>query len=141
MDNLFLKSASDNLFLKLNRNEEVFRNEDHYLAYECKWLCVNTTSGYDAKFYEYLTQGLMRYVSAKYAQNFPIGSMVGYIFDGKADVVNGDIQTYLSANAKLAKLLSLSNASYKKSAYFSSTHARPKTNIVVRLIWRTKNPI
>lgn len=57
-------------------------NQDHYLAYECKRLNATFPSGSRTLADKYVDEGLMRYVSAQYAQEMPFATMIGYVLDG-----------------------------------------------------------
>ena len=56
-------------------------NQENYIAYECKRLNVSFTSGFQTLADKYVNEGVMRYVAAQYAQNLPLGVMIGYVLD------------------------------------------------------------
>ena len=73
----------------------VFIHKDHerYIAFECKRLNVSFTSGKKSLALDYVNEGMMRYISAQYAKNLPLGVMLGYVMDGDLDdFVNGWLQ-------------------------------------------------
>jgi len=55
---------------------------DVYLAFECKRLSVRRSQGRESLAGKYVEEGMMRYVSARYAQRLPLGAMLGYVMDG-----------------------------------------------------------
>lgn len=56
-------------------------NQENYIAYECKRLNVLFPSGFQTLAGTYVDEGVMRYVSAQYAQELPFGVMIGYVLD------------------------------------------------------------
>lgn len=56
-------------------------NQENYIAYECKRLNVLFLSGFQTLAGKYVNEGVMRYVSAQYAQELPFGVMIGYVLD------------------------------------------------------------
>ena len=66
----------------------VFLDQDRerYLAYECKRLNEVRPDGRRSLAGEYVMQGLSRFVAEQYAENLPVGCMLGYVLDG--DVPN-----------------------------------------------------
>ncbi len=55
--------------------------QETYIAYECKRLNVQFPSGSQTLADKYVDEGMMRYVSAQYAQGLPFGVMIGYVLD------------------------------------------------------------
>ena len=53
-----------------------------YLAYECKRLNVVRTDGRRSLATEYVMEGLVRFITGQYAENLPVGCMLGYVLDG-----------------------------------------------------------
>lgn len=81
------------------------KNQDNYIAYECKRLNVTFPSGFQTLSDKYISQGLMRYVSAQYAQDLPCGVMIGYVFDGDIPAAVTSIKKNVkSATTKLCCL-------------------------------------
>jgi len=66
-------------------------SEYSYFAFECK--LVNDKDSRLIR--EYVTEGMLRFISGKYAQNESIGAMVGYLFNCKVpivvDMINSEI--------------------------------------------------
>lgn len=60
------------------------QERDRYLAYECKRLNVRRNGGTRSLATEYVTEGVCRFVTEKYAAGLPVGCMLGYVLDGDA---------------------------------------------------------
>lgn len=60
-------------------------NNDIYLAFECKRLSLSYSGRRSSQAGAYTEQGLMRFVSAQYAQSLPSGAMIGYVMDGDVE--------------------------------------------------------
>ena len=106
---------------------------DHYIAYECKRLNTVSKEGKRASLAgKYLDEGLMRYVTAQYADNLPFGCMIGYVMDGDTDFA---IQQLESAVDKRNKKLNLTSGTVKVKlgayAYFETNHNRYESNSII----------
>jgi hypothetical protein len=62
--------------------------EDVYLACECKRLNVPYKKKTRALAYEYVRDGLMRFVSGQYSRGLPLAMMLGYVMDQRADIAH-----------------------------------------------------
>jgi hypothetical protein len=63
-----------------------------YMAFECKRLNVSYGSTRRRSLAtEYVLQGMMRFVRAQYAKNFPTDAMVGYVMDGDTSIAQSAI--------------------------------------------------
>ena len=71
----------------------VFWDRDIYLAYECKCLNVIRSGNRRSLASEYVHDGVMRYVTEKYAQNLPVGCMLGYVMDGDIEYATRSVKT------------------------------------------------
>ena len=62
----------------------VFLDQDRerYLAYECKRLNEARPDGRRSLAGKYVMHGLSRFVAEQYAENLPVGCMLGYVLDG-----------------------------------------------------------
>lgn len=62
----------------------VFLNweRDRYIAYECKRLNVVHSGQRSSLSTDYVTEGMMRFMTEQYAEGLPIGCMLGYVLDG-----------------------------------------------------------
>lgn len=58
------------------------RDEDHYVAFECKRLNVAGDGGRASLAGPYVADGVARYVREQYARRLPLGGMIGYVLDG-----------------------------------------------------------
>ena len=73
------------------------RERERYLAYECKRLNEIRHGGWRSLATPYLTKGVARFVTEKYAADLPVGCMLGYVMDGNVS----------TARAKLGAAISL----------------------------------
>jgi hypothetical protein len=64
-----------------------------YFALECKRLRVEQPSGFTCLAGEYVTEGVLRYVSGQYAAGQDKGGMLGYVMDGQVDLAIIDVTT------------------------------------------------
>ncbi|MGH6681823.1 MAG: hypothetical protein ACREDL_23465 [Bradyrhizobium sp.] len=55
---------------------------DRYLAYECKRLNVVGPNGLASLATLYASEGMMRFITEQYAQDLPLGCILGYVMDG-----------------------------------------------------------
>ena len=59
------------------------QDRDKYLAYECKRLSVaHRDGGRRTEATAYVMQGLLKFTVGQYAENLPVGCMLGYVLDG-----------------------------------------------------------
>lgn len=63
----------------------VSAREDVYFAFECKRLNVQDGANRRSLAPEYVTEGMMRFITGQYAASMRHGGMVGYVLDGRAD--------------------------------------------------------
>ena len=76
------------------------RDQDAYLAYECKRLNVRRSDGRRTLATEYVKCGVARFARGQYSRELPVGGMLGYVLDG--DVTHAA----LSVRQKLIELRS-----------------------------------
>ncbi len=116
----------------------LFLDQDYerYIAYECKRLnTISKESKRASLAGTYVDDGLMRYVTAQYAENLPFGCMIGYVMDGDTAFA---IQQLESAVNKRKKKLNLASGklNIKTGLYaeFETSHNRTgkKSSISVR---------
>ena len=69
-----------------------------YLAYECKRLNVTGTDGARrSQAGAYVgDEGMMRYITEKYAEGLPVGCMMGYVMDGDLDFARARIRVAMT---------------------------------------------
>lgn len=63
----------------------VSAREEVYLAFECKRLNAMSNGRRDSLAPEYVTEGMMRFVTGQYAGSVRHGGMLGYVLDGRRD--------------------------------------------------------
>lgn len=69
-----------------------------YLAYECKRLNVGRRSGGTQSLAtEYIKEGVVRFVTEKYAADLPVGCMLGYVMDGNVTTARLKVGAALDA--------------------------------------------
>jgi len=97
------------------------------LLIECKRLNVNGAS----LAADYVSKGMMRFVTGKYGPDLPIAAMVGYVMDGQvpkaSDSVIKQIRSHLAA-LRCAE----SSISLVAPGQFSTSHARKPLNLELR---------
>ncbi|MGB1800380.1 MAG: hypothetical protein ACPHLK_06080 [Gammaproteobacteria bacterium] len=116
----------------------LFLDQDHerYIAYECKRLNTISNDGSRSSLAgKYAEEGIMRYVTAQYAENLPFGCMIGYVMDGDTEFAIKQLETAIGNREKLLKLscteIDIKHGSY---AQFETSHERSdgKSQIEVR---------
>ena len=55
----------------------------NYLAYECKKLRMVEQGRFRTLATEYVKEGVVRFVTERYASGLPVGCMLGYVMDGQ----------------------------------------------------------
>ena len=111
-------------------------NQENYIAYECKRLNVRFPSGFQTLAEKYVDEGIMRYVSAKYAQALPFGVMIGYVMDSNMlnafNAVSSQIQnkTWLLHCISESPVRDLPPVSF--ISRFTTGHSRPSGKIEVQ---------
>ncbi len=107
-----------------------------YIAYECKRLNVNFSSGFKSLADKYIDEGVMRYVSAQYAQELPFSVMIGYVLDNDIPFSIDAIRKQIKKKA--GKLCCNSKLEIKKLpavsfiTRFSTFHNRPEKDIEIQ---------
>lgn len=74
---------------------------ERYLAYECKRLNVKYGKTRHSLAPQYVTQGMMRYLTEQYAEGLPIGCMLGYVMDGDIPFAKGRLLNRIESHACL----------------------------------------
>ena len=103
------------------------RERERYLAYECKRLNVVFNGKKSSLATLYVTEGLIRFITEQYAENLPVGSMLGYVLDGNVVQVQTKILTAM-CNMKIdigLTAVPLLEQSIGDARRFSSRHLRP----------------
>lgn len=76
-----------------------------YLAYECKRLNVQHNGVRSSLATPYVKEGVKRFVTEQYAENLPVGCMLGYVVDGDVPFAKSRVHTAISANASEINLI------------------------------------
>ena len=97
--------------------------EDVYLACECKRLNVPYKARTRGLAYEYVRDGLMRFVSGQYSHGLPLAMMLGYVMNGQVGGAHVRLKRAMSRSKtihlKMTTDLVVPNG---KSIRFSTTH-------------------
>lgn len=78
------------------------RERDRYLAYECKRLNVMKSGKRSSLATVYVTQGMMRFLTEQYAENLPVGCMLGYVLDGDVPFAKARLADAICGHVPLA---------------------------------------
>ncbi len=109
---------------------------DCYIAYECKRLNVISKKGSRSSLAgTYADDGLMRYVTAQYAENLPFGCMIGYVMDGDIAFAIQRLESAVNKRKKkLKRTTEKLNIKSGQYAAFETMHNRAgnKLSIAVR---------
>ena len=101
--------------------------EEICLFIECKRLNVNGAS----LAADYVSKGMMRFVTGKYAPDLPLAAMIGYVMDGEvskaSDSVLAQIRKYLADLCSAESLISLA-----APGEFITQHTRTSVDIELR---------
>lgn len=102
------------------------KNREKYLAYECKRLNVVWNGRKYSQANLYVTDGLNRFVEERYAENLPVGCMLGYVLDGNVSSVCLKIQKAIVTNKNIIGFIagSIQDISLDTVKRFSSRHLR-----------------
>lgn len=74
---------------------------ERYLAYECKRLNVRSSGARASLATEYVGEGMMRFITEQYAQDLPMGCMLGYVIDGDLAFADQRVSAAIIAHAPL----------------------------------------
>lgn len=102
------------------------RERERYLAYECKRLNVVNTAGRSSLATVYVTQGMMRFITEQYAEDLPLGCMLGYVMDGDVGFAKSSVEAAIIAHPPLM-LTSGPNVDAPVGGFlrFQTAHTRP----------------
>ena len=75
-----------------------------YLAYECKRLNVFNSGSRSSLATPYVKEGVKRFVTEQYAENLPVGCMLGYVLDGDVSFALSRVKEAIEANKLEIKL-------------------------------------
>ena len=102
------------------------RDREKYLAYECKRLNVVWNGKKNTQATPYVTDGVIRFVEERYAENLPVGCMLGYVLDGDVSSACSKIQNAIVTNKNIIGFIagSIQDISLDSVKRFSSRHLR-----------------
>ena len=102
------------------------RDREKYLAYECKRLNVVRNGKKITQATLYVTDGIIRFVEERYAENLPVGCMLGYVLDGDVSSACSKIQNAIVTNKNIIGFIagSIQDISLDSVKRFSSRHLR-----------------
>ena len=111
------------------------QERDRYLAYECKRLNVPRKGGKRSLATEYVKEGLLRFVTEKYAADLPVGCMLGYVLDGNAATAQSKVFAALAAQQSLIGLVGMpkNQPPIGPMPRFSSRHSRPSAGLDIEV--------
>jgi hypothetical protein len=96
-----------------------------YLAYECKRLNVTTTGSRSSLATAYVQRGMMRFITEQYAQDLPLGCMLGYVMDGDFAFATRRLETAIRGHLPVALRDGPSTiASVRSVPRFKTSHIR-----------------
>ena len=97
------------------------------LFIECKRLNVNGAS----LAAEYVSKGMMRFVTGQYAPDLPVAAMIGYVMDGQVPKASDSVIQQI--RSRLAELSCVESAiSVVAPDQFSTAHTRTHVDIELR---------
>jgi hypothetical protein len=70
---------------------------ERYLAYECKRLNVLFNGSRASLAGDYVTKGMMRFMTEQYAEGLPVGFMLGYVMDSDIGFAIGQLTKTIAA--------------------------------------------
>lgn len=75
---------------------------ERYVAYECKRLNVTHAGKRSSLATVYVTQGMMRFMTEQYAEQLPVGCMLGYVIDGDVAFAMSQLNNAIAAHQPVA---------------------------------------
>ena len=75
------------------------RDRERYLAYECKRLNVTYKGRRNSLAGRYVVEGMMRFLTEQYAEDLPLGCMLGYVLDGDVTFAIGRLTVAIQSHA------------------------------------------
>ena len=73
------------------------QDRERYLAYECKRLNVVYNGIRRSLAGPYVTEGLLRFITEQYAEDLPVGCMLGYVLDGDVPFALSKVRAQITA--------------------------------------------
>lgn len=104
---------------------------ERYLAYECKRLNVTRGGKRSSLAMEYVANGMMRFMTEQYAEQLPVGCMLGYVMDGDLVFAESQVATAIGSHQPLGLISGPTKlAPAQLFSRFSTGHKRPTTQII-----------
>ena len=101
-------------------------DRERYLAYECKRLNVINGGSRSSLATVYVTQGMERFLTEQYAEQLPVGCMLGYVLDGDVPFAQSRIADAISNHGPLALTEGPTPlATIESISRFITRHTRP----------------
>ena len=113
----------------------IVRNDrSRYLAYECKKLNVRREGAWRSQAGSYVADGIMRFVTGKYADGLPVGCMIGYVMDGNLSLAYARIKVAVRRSRCPLRLLDgpADEPYLDDMTRFVTTHGRNGDDIELR---------
>ena len=106
-----------------------------YLAYECKRLNVHYSGVRQSLATPYVNEGVKRFVTEQYAEDLPVGCMLGYVLDGDLSFAQGRVHAAINANKDVIALTSGPNSASPIACVerFTTDHTRPASGKLIQL--------
>jgi hypothetical protein len=99
---------------------------ERYLAYECKRLNVVHAGKRSSLATLYVTEGMMRFLTEQYAEQLPMGCMLGYVLDGDIAFATSRLTAAITAHGPLGVIDGPSTLAAVQSVQrFRTRHNRP----------------
>ena len=99
---------------------------DRYLAYECKRLNVVHRGKRSSLATRYVKDGMMRFLTEQYAEQLPMGCMLGYVLDGDITFAFHRVSVAIGAHARLGLIDGPTMfAAVQSFVRFKTRHNRP----------------
>ena len=109
-------------------------DRSRYLAYECKKLNVWREGVRRSQAGRYVDDGMMRFVTGKYAKGLPVACMIGYVMDGDLSFAYARIKATVGENRTALRLQDgpTDEPSLDAMTRFVTTHERNGDGIELR---------
>ena len=109
-------------------------DRSRYLAYECKKLNVWREGVRRSQAGRYVDDGMMRFVTGKYAKGLPVACMIGYVMDGDLSFAYARIKATVGENRTALRLQDgpTDEPPLDAMARFVTTHERNGDGIELR---------
>ncbi|WPE22210.1 hypothetical protein ShzoTeo12_34250 [Shinella zoogloeoides] len=116
---------------------------ERYLAYECKRLNVIHAGNRSSLATAYVTQGMMRFLTEQYAENLPVGCMLGYVLDGDVTFAQARLAGAIGGHVPLALIDGPAPlAAVEAIERFRTRHTRPAgSEIELRHALFSRSPV